>query len=188
MCGPSLSTPNLTLGFIGFGRISQVVLRRLMAFSAPDSPPRVVYLSSRARPNQAELDAGFSKAFGLDVRRVEKDELAKTADVVIVLCDQNPQTVNLVNSEFLGRMKKTAILVNAARVSGASRLVSLARWPLYHPLAVLHRLTPRARSSTRTTSRLPSPRPRSSARGWTSSPANPISRPTTRSSKPRTAC
>ena len=51
------------------------------------------------------------------MKRVEKDELAKNADIVIVLCDLNPNTKDLVNKDFLKQMKNTAILVNAARVS-----------------------------------------------------------------------
>jgi lactate dehydrogenase-like 2-hydroxyacid dehydrogenase len=120
MCGPSITHPNLTIGFLGFGRISQFVLRRLLAFTNKSQPPNIIYLSSRSRPNQAEIDEGFTKEFGVDVKRVEKDQIAEKSDIVIVLCDQNPGTVNLVNKEFLGRMKKTAILVNCARVGCVS--------------------------------------------------------------------
>jgi glyoxylate/hydroxypyruvate reductase len=117
MCGPSISHPNLTIGFLGFGRISQFVVRRLLAFTNTGEPPSIIYLSSRQRPNQDEIDAGYTQEFGMSVKRVEKEEIAERSDIVIVLCDQNPSTINLVNKEFLGRMKKTAILVNCARVS-----------------------------------------------------------------------
>lgn len=79
----------------------------------------MTYTSSRSRPNQAEIDAEYTSTFGVEVKRVEVEELAKMADILIVLCDQNKQTTGLVNKDFLGRMKKTAILVNAARVSRA---------------------------------------------------------------------
>jgi glyoxylate/hydroxypyruvate reductase len=117
MCGPSISSPNLTIGFLGFGRISQETLRRLLVFTSREHPPKVVYLSSRARPNQAEIDADFSKQFGVDVRRKEKDEVAAESDILVVLCNQTPETTGLVNKAFLKTMKKTAILVNGARVS-----------------------------------------------------------------------
>ncbi|WVQ82657.1 hypothetical protein IAT38_004789 [Cryptococcus sp. DSM 104549] len=114
-CGLSIGHPSITIGFLGFGRISQTALERLLAFTNRSAPPTVLYNSSRRRDNQDEIDAGFTKQFGVDVKRVEKDELAGKADVLIVLCDLNPSTKDLVNKEFLGKMKKSAILVNVAR-------------------------------------------------------------------------
>lgn len=119
MCGPSISHPSLTLSFLGFGRISQETLRKLLVFTNQELPPKVQYTSSRARPNQKELDKGFSKQFGVSVERVEKDELAKNADILVVLCDLNPSTKDLVNMDFLKKMKKSAVLVNGARVSSS---------------------------------------------------------------------
>lgn len=116
MCGPSLSAPNLTISFLGFGRISQETLSRLLAFTSKSNPPEVLYLSSKERSNQKEIDEDFSKKFGVKVRRAEKEECAEKADILIVLCSQTPETVNLVDKEFLKRMKKSAVLVNSARV------------------------------------------------------------------------
>lgn len=101
---------------MGFGRISQETVKRLLAFTNKQHPPTIIYTSSRQRPNQAEIDAEFSKKFGVTVKRVEKDELAEKSDVVIVLCLQNEHTINLVNKDFLKKMKKSAVLVNGARV------------------------------------------------------------------------
>ncbi|KAK4685110.1 hypothetical protein P7C73_g5046, partial [Tremellales sp. Uapishka_1] len=115
MCGPSISADNLTISFLGFGRISHEVLKRLLVFTSKSSPPTILYHSSRARENQADLDADFSRDFGLSVKRVEVDELAAKADILVVLCSMNKDTINLVNSTFLQKMKKSAILVNAAR-------------------------------------------------------------------------
>lgn len=120
MTGPSIGHPNLTIGFLGFGRISQETLRRLLVFTSQSAPPTVTYVSSRARPNQAEIDAEFSKKFGVTVKRQEKEEVAAQADILIVLCVQNESTINLVNKDFLKTMKKSAVLVNAARVSHMS--------------------------------------------------------------------
>jgi glyoxylate/hydroxypyruvate reductase len=122
MCGPSISSPSLTLGFLGFGRISQQTLRRLLAFTSKSHPPNVVYLSSRARPNQAEIDAAWSNEFGVKVERKEKEHVAAESDVLVVLCNQTEDTVNLVNREFLQRMKKSAVLVNGARVSPVANM------------------------------------------------------------------
>ena len=117
MCGPSISHPGLTLSFLGFGRISQETLRKLLVFTNQDQKPRVQYTSSKARPNQKEIDQEFSQQFGVTVERVEKDELAANADILVVLCDLNPSTKDAVNKEFLQKMKKSAVLVNGARVS-----------------------------------------------------------------------
>ena len=122
MCGPSIGHPSLTISFLGFGRISQVALQRLLAFTNKSEPPTITYLSSRERPNQKEIDAEFSKKFGVTVKRVEEDEIARNGDVVIVLCDQNPSTIDLVNKGFLSKMKKSAVLINCARVSPGANL------------------------------------------------------------------
>ena len=117
LCGPSISHPSLTISFLGFGRISQEALSRLLAFTNKSHPPNVTYASSRARPDQAAIDEDFSKRFGVSVKRVEKDQLAAEADILIVLCDLNPSTKDYVDKAFLKKMKKTAVLVNGARVS-----------------------------------------------------------------------
>ena len=116
MTGPSIGHPNLTIGFLGFGRISQETVRRLLAFTNVQNPPTILYNSSRERPNQSEIDADFSKKFNVTVKRAEKDELAAQSDILIVLCVQNESTINLVNKDFLKKMKKSAVLVNSARV------------------------------------------------------------------------
>jgi lactate dehydrogenase-like 2-hydroxyacid dehydrogenase len=77
----------------------------------------VIYASSGRKDDQEQIDEGFSKRFGVDVRWVEKDQLAEESDLVVVLCNLNDNTKGLVGKEFLGRMKPTSILVNAARVS-----------------------------------------------------------------------
>ncbi|CAK9784952.1 hypothetical protein CC85DRAFT_283940 [Cutaneotrichosporon oleaginosum] len=115
MCGPGMNHPNLTIGFLGFGRISECVVDRLLAFTNKAAPPKIVYNSSRARANQAEIDARFSERWGVDVRRVEKDDVAAQADILIVLCALTPETTGIVDAAFLKKMKKTAVLVNAAR-------------------------------------------------------------------------
>ncbi|WVF70348.1 hypothetical protein IAT40_005138 [Kwoniella sp. CBS 6097] len=114
-CGQSIGHPSLTIGFLGFGRISQAALDRLLAFTNKEHPPKIIYNSSRRRDNQDTIDAEFSERWGVQVQRVEKEELATQSDILIVLCDLNPSTKDLVNQEFLGKMKKSAILVNVAR-------------------------------------------------------------------------
>ncbi|WVQ62060.1 uncharacterized protein L199_000194 [Kwoniella botswanensis] len=115
LCGHSLGHPGLKIGFLGFGRIPQAAVDRLLAFTNKTEPPTIIYTSSRERENQAAIDADFTKRWGVDVKRVEKDVLASQADVLIVLCDLNPSTKDIVNKDFLAKMKATSILVNVAR-------------------------------------------------------------------------
>ncbi|WWD17754.1 hypothetical protein CI109_102195 [Kwoniella shandongensis] len=114
-CGQSISHPSLTIGFLGFGRISQAALERLLVFTNKTDRPQIIYNSSRRRDNQDTIDADFSKRYGVDVKRVEKEELAAKSDILIVLCDLNPSTKDLVNKSFFEQMKESAILVNVAR-------------------------------------------------------------------------
>lgn len=116
MCGPAMSEPGLTIGFIGFGRISEAVVDRLVPFTNQTEKARVVYSNSRERDDQKSIDEAFSKRWGIDVRRGSVEQVAEESDIVIVLCSLSPATTNLVDAGFLKRMKKTAVLVNAARV------------------------------------------------------------------------
>lgn len=120
LTGPSFSRPSLTLGFLGFGRISHSVLSRFLSFTLPAShpdAPKVIYTSSHRRPEQDSIDAEYTKRFGVEVKWVEKEELARESDVLVVLCNLNESTKGIVGKDFLGDMKETAVLVNTARVS-----------------------------------------------------------------------
>lgn len=56
---------------------------------------------------------------------MEKEELARESDVLIVLCNLNESTKGIVGKDFLGDMKETAVLVNTARVSHSLQLDTL---------------------------------------------------------------
>lgn len=115
LTGPALSSPGLTIGFLGFGRISQATLTRLLAFTNKQTPPRCIYTSSRERSDQRAIDDAFSAEYAIDVQRVPLDDLASQSDVLIVLCSLSDSTRNLVDASFLSRMKTSAVLVNTAR-------------------------------------------------------------------------
>lgn len=120
LTGPALTRPSLTIGFLGFGRISHCTLDRLLAFTQPRTsshPPRCIYTSSRARSNQREIDDDYTKRFGVVTERVEADVLARESDVLIVLCSLNEDTKGMVDAGFLEKMKSNAVLINVARVS-----------------------------------------------------------------------
>ncbi|KAF4573622.1 hypothetical protein EYR36_008140 [Pleurotus pulmonarius] len=115
-CGPQLSsdgtTKPRTIGFLGFGRIAQATLARLIPFGVK----RVIYAGSPSSPPTHERDQALVKEHKLDsLLRVDIAELAKESDVLFVLAPGGPKTRHIVNEEVLRKMKKTAILVNASR-------------------------------------------------------------------------
>lgn len=127
LAGPSLSS-NTTVGFLGFGRISQCVLSRLLPFG----PKRVLYHTPSKRD-----DVMLSKQYGITVKAVGLEELAEQSDIVFVLCKGGPETKGLVGKTFLNKMRKSSVLVNTARVSFREVILCrrvlislLARWAL----------------------------------------------------------
>jgi glyoxylate reductase len=91
-----------TLGVIGFGRIGRAVARRALGFGM-----RVLYHDAvRAdAATERELKAAYA----------EPEVLLRESDFVSLHTLFIPETRHLINEGNLRRMKKTAILVNAAR-------------------------------------------------------------------------
>ncbi|KAM5532159.1 hypothetical protein V8D89_014184 [Ganoderma adspersum] len=123
-CGPQLSAittdpsapasaPAMrTAGFIGFGRIGQATLARLVPFGFE----RCLYTGNARTPPDAAADAALAAKFGVrEVRRVELTELARESDALFVLAPGGPATHHIVDETFLRGMKRTAVLVNTAR-------------------------------------------------------------------------
>ncbi|KAH8827031.1 hypothetical protein DL96DRAFT_1464876 [Flagelloscypha sp. PMI_526] len=118
-CGPQLSvappfSPTRTIGFLGFGRIAQATLSRLIPFGITD----VVFTGNPLSKRNLDFEASLASRFGLKegkIRRVDLDGLAREGDVVFVLAPGGEQTKHLINEAFLKKMKKHAVLVNAAR-------------------------------------------------------------------------
>ncbi|TFY51605.1 hypothetical protein EVJ58_g10477 [Rhodofomes roseus] len=104
-------------GFLGFGRIAQSTLARLLPFGFT----RALYTgnpSSQPKPaRDAEMHAKYASQGLAEFRRVDIAELARESDVVFVLAPGEPSTYHVVNEEFLRVMKKTAVLVNTSRGS-----------------------------------------------------------------------
>lgn len=95
-------TSDYKLGVIGAGRIggSVVLKANALRFQTYFYDP---YLSS-----------GTEKMLG--AKRVESlDELLKTCDIISINCPLNKETNNLVDENFISKMKKGASLVNTAR-------------------------------------------------------------------------
>jgi len=91
-----------TIGIVGFGRIGRAVARRALGFGMG-----VLYHDSvRATPEiERELRATY----------VDKDTLLRDADFVSLHVLLSPETRHLIDERALRSMKKTAVLVNAAR-------------------------------------------------------------------------
>jgi len=91
-----------TLGVVGLGAIGQSLARRAKAFGMD-----IVYSDARQAPAEVEQELG--------ARRVELDELLRTADVVSIHAPLMDETRHLINADTLGLMKESAYLVNSAR-------------------------------------------------------------------------
>jgi glyoxylate reductase len=91
-----------TLGILGFGRIGRAVARRARGFNM-----RVLYHDTvRCEPSM-EREVGAAYA--------DPETVLRESDFVSVHTLLVPQTRHLINARTLRLMKKTAILVNAAR-------------------------------------------------------------------------
>lgn len=105
------------MGVIGFGKIGQTTLKRLLGFGIK----RCLYSTSRVG---APLDSSrdyfktlpLADYLGIEVRPAESyDEIARESDLVVLCCPLTPQTKHLVDAEFLSKVKPTACVVNTAR-------------------------------------------------------------------------
>ncbi len=96
-----LEVSGSTIGIVGMGQIGQAVARRAKGFDM-----EVLYFDS-VRKVEAERELG--------AKFVLLEELLRKSDVVTLHCVLNEETRNLIGEPQLRMMKKTAILVNAAR-------------------------------------------------------------------------
>jgi glyoxylate reductase len=91
-----------TLGVLGFGRIGRAVARRAGGFGM-----RLLYHDA------VRVAAAAEREF--NVTYVDPDVLLRESDFVTVHTPLLPETRHLINEAALRKMKKTAVLVNAAR-------------------------------------------------------------------------
>jgi glyoxylate reductase len=91
-----------TLGIVGFGRIGRAVARRALGFNM-----RILYHDTVRADAAAERE--------LKATYMDRDALLRESDFVSLHTLLIPQTRHLINETTLRLMKKTAILVNAAR-------------------------------------------------------------------------
>lgn len=91
---------NKTIGVVGFGRIGQIVAKRLSGFE-----PKILFYDPIIEKSDIP---GATKITNLE-------DIFKQADIITVHVPLIEQTKNLIDKKLLGMMKPTAILVNAAR-------------------------------------------------------------------------
>jgi phosphoglycerate dehydrogenase-like enzyme len=94
--GPIEDLEGARVLILGFGSIGRAVAARLRPFGAV-----VTGIARHARADAETLDA--------------LPNLLPAADVVVLLLPHTPETEQIVDAGFLARMKKGALLVNAAR-------------------------------------------------------------------------
>ncbi|KAH8116205.1 hypothetical protein DFH11DRAFT_1688303 [Phellopilus nigrolimitatus] len=111
------TSPERTVGFLGFGRIAQATLARLIAFGVR----RCIYTgnpSSASSPGSSARDDALAASLSLpagSIARVSLEDLAARADVLFLLAPGGRATHHIVDEAFLRHMKRTAVLVNPAR-------------------------------------------------------------------------
>lgn len=91
-----------TVGLLGLGRIGQRVAARLKPFDV-----EILYYDIN------KLPAEYDQKFGL--KYCQLDDLISKSDVLSLHCPLTPKTENLVDNNFLHKMKKGSYLVNTAR-------------------------------------------------------------------------
>ncbi|WP_290664873.1 D-glycerate dehydrogenase [Ignavibacterium sp.] len=102
-------------GIIGMGRIGLAVARRAFAFGC-----RIIYYSNNKKSEAEKL---------FNAKKVSLKTLMKSSDIISLHIPLNNKTKNLINSDYLNLMKKTAIFINTARgeVIDENHLISLLK-------------------------------------------------------------
>lgn len=90
-----------TVGLYGFGDIAKALAKMLYGFDC-----NVI---------ATDLNWDEKTAEKYNVKRVDEETLIRESDVLSLHVPALPSLVGMVNSEFLGKMKNSAILINTAR-------------------------------------------------------------------------
>ncbi len=94
---------NRTLGIVGMGRIGEAVALRAKAFGMK------IHYHNRKRAS-AEVERELEATYWPDL-----DRMIPEMDVVSINCPYTPDTYHLMSAERIGRMKRSAYLINSAR-------------------------------------------------------------------------
>ena len=91
-----------TLGIFGFGRIGQTLAKRAKAFDM-----KIIYHSRRRVSKKIEKQ--------LDAKYVSFEKMLAKSDVISIHVPHTNETEYVFSKKTLGKMKKTAFLINTAR-------------------------------------------------------------------------
>ena len=91
------------LGILGMGRIGQAIAKRAKAFDLD------INYHNRRRLHQ-NIEEGLSARYWENL-----EEMLSTIDILVVSASLNPSSLYLLNAKCLGKMKRTAYLVNISR-------------------------------------------------------------------------
>ncbi len=91
-----------TLGIVGYGHIGEEVAKRAKVFGV-----RTLGTRRTEMPTPPELDWLGNES--------QLPELLAQSDFVLIACDLNDDTANLINEETLALMKSDAVLINVSR-------------------------------------------------------------------------
>ena len=91
------------LGILGMGRIGQAIAKRAKAFDLD------INYHNRRRLHQ-NIEDSLSATYWESL-----EEMLSTIDILVVSASLNPSSLYLLNAKCLGKMKKTAYLVNISR-------------------------------------------------------------------------
>jgi glyoxylate reductase len=114
--GPSLllgvDFAGATLGIVGFGRIGQAVAKRATGFDM-----RVLYYDPSALASDPSTTAISSPPLRVTANAVSTDleTLLEESDFVSLHVPLTPETRQMVDADFLVKMKPNAVLVNTSR-------------------------------------------------------------------------
>lgn len=98
------SIDGATVAVIGAGAVGRTVLRMLKGFNC-----QRLYVDKRPLAGECEAE--------LDCRQVALDEALREADFVVLGLHLMPETLHLVDADFIARMKPGSYLINPARGS-----------------------------------------------------------------------
>ncbi|MCF6179772.1 MAG: D-2-hydroxyacid dehydrogenase [Geopsychrobacter sp.] len=98
---PLIELAGLTLGLVGFGQIAREVAQVAMAFGMQVQVVTAHPQNYREAWSQVEF--------------VSLEQLTLSSDIISLHCPLTAQTNNLVDANFISRMKKDALLINTGR-------------------------------------------------------------------------